>query len=181
MQIRAYKSSDKPQLRQICVDTTHIELNQRSKQYLPILWNDYYTERESQNIFVLDDNGLAVGYVLCSTNTNFYKVFKSDYLPKVRKISPKMCFLFKLGHLFEAKYLKKYIAHLHIDILPTYQRGGYGKLLVDALAKHLLSKNIHSVMLVCDKNNKQGINFYLKYGFKQKANILSGIVFVYNF
>ena len=60
--------------------------------------------------------------------------------------------------------LEKYPAHLHIDILPEYQRQGIGHRLMKRLEQHLIKNNVPGFHLEVGSKNTLGINFYKKYG-----------------
>lgn len=65
MEIRKYIPSDKPKLRYICKQTAEgiFKHSEKTLEAAAIIYNDYFTENESDNIFVLaDDNDNAVGY-----------------------------------------------------------------------------------------------------------------------
>lgn len=169
--IRRFQPKDKANCRQICVDTTLMKKTARSIQWLPILFNDYYTEQQSDFVFVAtDDEDNAVGYVLCAPDRrDFVSKMKSIYIPQVKKISPAVALYFGLTFdgAKERKFVKDYPAHLHIDILPSFQRGGLGHKLVDALVAKLKSVGVSGVMLGCSANNPKGLGFYRKYGFTE--------------
>ena len=69
--------------------------------------------------------------------------------------------------MLHEKFKDDYPAHLHIDILPAYQRMGFGGKLVQVLSAHLADKGIKGVMLTTGTANKTANNFYNKYGFEQ--------------
>ena len=73
-------------------------------------------------------------------------------------------------------FYKKYPAHLHIDILPEYQRMGLGSQLMDTLTAHLRQKGVCGVMLGVGSKNEKGKSFYKKYGFRQVFRIPFSIV-----
>lgn len=64
------------------------------------------------------------------------------------------------------RYADRYPAHLHIDILPEYQRQGIGFQLMDTLTVHLREQGVPAVMLSVAGDNEKGKNFYRKYGFQ---------------
>jgi ribosomal protein S18 acetylase RimI-like enzyme len=70
--------------------------------------------------------------------------------------------------------LQKYSAHMHIDILPEYQRKGWGTVLIDRLfeaVKSLGAKGIHLDML---QSNTNGRAFYERIGFQVCPQVLDG-------
>jgi ribosomal protein S18 acetylase RimI-like enzyme len=57
-------------------------------------------------------------------------------------------------------------AHLHIDILPGYQRQGWGKKLIGCVVDYLRAEKINSVWVGLDPKNENAKKFYRKLGFE---------------
>jgi GNAT superfamily N-acetyltransferase len=58
-------------------------------------------------------------------------------------------------------------AHLHIDILPAYQKQGWGKILIKQAIDHLKKEGLDKVWLEMDPRNTGAKVFYGKLGFKE--------------
>ena len=169
MEIRKYQEKDKKNLQYICIATAKPVKNEKEKEVLTALYNDYFTECESDNIFVaVNEDDDAIGYIICSSD---YKKFRSTmrkrYLPKVRKLNKWKWFLTHLELILDSRLTKKYPSFLHLNILDGYQRKGLGHKLLDALIGHLREKGVSAVMLGVGADNQKGINFYKKYGFHE--------------
>jgi ribosomal protein S18 acetylase RimI-like enzyme len=169
MIVRKYQDKDKDNLRKICIKTAVPQKNEKGEKLLTLLYNDYYTEQEKDNCFVLtDDNDNAVGYIICAQDFEVYKItFMSKYLPRVRKLSFRK-YLEKIIALYtyEKKYSKMYPAHLHIDILSDFTGKGSGSSLIEALFTHLKEKGVKGVMLGVGYDNNRAIKFYQKHDIK---------------
>lgn len=63
-------------------------------------------------------------------------------------------------------YLKAYPAHLHINLLPPYQRMGLGRQLMKALEHALRQHNCPGVSLCVGKHNHGAMRFYESCGFQ---------------
>lgn len=170
MEIRHYRESDKEDLRYICRATAGKEWSSTKKtlQAVTIIFNDYFTEQEPENVFVLaDDNDKAVGYILCSTDYKKYmKLNRTIYKKRARKVG----FIFPItldGILFLLWTIRKRPVHLHLDILPDYQRQGWGTKLINTLCDHLRSKGINHLSIYGMDKNSAGYKMYTKYGFKE--------------
>jgi len=166
--IRAYDPKDKENVRMVCLRTGPEDaLREEGPHRTMILttYCDYYVECETQNCFVIaDDNDGAVGYIFSAEDYwRYYARFKKEYLPRITGsgLRAQCRSVIWLPRLF----IKKYPAHLHIDILPDYQRQGLGSQLMDTLTAHLRAKGIPGVMLGVGSKNEKGKNFYKKYGF----------------
>ena len=167
--IRPYKDSDKEQLELICIETAdkNIRDTAKKREMLLLEYNRYYTRACKDTIFVADCGGKAVGYILCDTNyNNFLKNFKKNEYKQLKKIDFLNAVNFYLSLKGEKIYSKNYSAHMHIDILPEFQRQGIGHKLVDALKCKLEGMNVNGVFLSVSMNNKIGVPFYYKYGFE---------------
>ena len=70
--------------------------------------------------------------------------------------------------------LKEYPAHLHIDILPEYQRMGFGKNLMEAFCEKLRHDEVGGVHLIMAGDNVEAEKFYGKVGFRRFPMILDG-------
>ena len=167
--IRAYDKKDRERVREICLKNADcLYAPEETKQYILLMYCDYYIEQEPENCFVaVDDNDNAVGYIICAKDYEEYaKTFKRTYLPQADAISPKRFVEARLDLLSHAMFKSLYPAHFHIDIDEEHQREGLGSLLVSTLTVHLKHKGLSGMMLVCGADNQQAINFYKKNGFK---------------
>ncbi|HPG91912.1 MAG TPA: GNAT family N-acetyltransferase [Clostridia bacterium] len=180
--IRQYKQTDKANLQNICVETTLFPKTEKVRKWLPIAYNDYYTEKQSEYVFVCaDDSDKAVGYVLCAPDEKpFLESMFSEYLPKIKKISFLAYALLKREFSIIDKHYENYPAHLHIDILPDFQRMGMGRKLIDALMQKLRENKIRGVKLSCSVKNKNAIAFYRKYGFSELGKQGGCVIFGYD-
>ncbi|EGO27836.1 hypothetical protein SERLADRAFT_360405 [Serpula lacrymans var. lacrymans S7.9] len=67
-------------------------------------------------------------------------------------------------------------AHLHIDILPAYQRRGLGRQLIDRAIQHMRNAGLHAVWLGMDTKNVQARIFYERLGFSNIEGAPEGVV-----
>lgn len=182
--VRKYLEKDKENLRKICVETSSLPTeNEFDRNFLYLMYNDYYTEYEKNNCFVFtNDDDEAVGYILCAEDFDSYiDIMKKKYLPKISYLGKKYRSMAD-GEIFTHKLFKrKYPAHLHIDILPDYQHIGAGTQLVSALKEHLKAENCRGLMLSAGMNNKKAIRFYKKNGFRVVVNFFGSVIMAYDF
>ncbi len=168
MEIKRYEEKYKEDVHFVCLNSEGpCKAKKRKQNFLLTTYCDYFIEKEGNNCFVaVDENDRAIGYVLCTENyDNFKKVFRKEYLPRFRKYEIIFRNTAVLSTFFQSKHKKEYPAHMHIDILPEYQRMGLGHKLMDALCENLKSKGVKGVCLTMWAGNKKGGNFYKKYGF----------------
>lgn len=69
--------------------------------------------------------------------------------------------------------VERYPAHLHIDLLPEYQRKGLGRQLMDAFCETLRRAGAKGVHLVMAVENENAL-FYERMGFERFPFVLDG-------
>jgi GNAT superfamily N-acetyltransferase len=72
------------------------------------------------------------------------------------------------------KTLGKYPAHLHIDILPEYQRKGHGTNLINAFLEAVKKADANGVHLDMVQHNVTARAFYERMGFETCSQVLDG-------
>ncbi|HHV12507.1 MAG TPA: GNAT family N-acetyltransferase [Clostridiales bacterium] len=165
--IRKYQESDYAQIQRICIATAPEEARQNDafQALLLTAFCNYYIEQEPHNCFVAADGQEAIGYILCAEDaTAWAKTFQDHYIASLSSDQAKMFCQGTMGS--PLKFALEYPAHLHIDLLPDYQRMGLGTMLMDALAQHLKEKGVPGLMLCVSRDNVKGRQFYQKYGFQ---------------
>ena len=179
--IRPYQPKDKENVRMVCMHTGPMEALQKEgpvRTTLLATYCDYYVEREPENCFVItDDEDNAVGYIFCAQDYRPYReIFLRDYAPRTKGFPPHQRVECLGAAILPKFFYKEYPAHLHIDILPEYQRMGLGTQLMDTLTARLRAMGVRGVMLGVGSKNEKGKNFYKKYGFEQVCRIPFSIV-----
>ncbi|NPE08133.1 MAG: GNAT family N-acetyltransferase [Asgard group archaeon] len=144
-----------------------------------LFWCLYYVRYETNNCFVVFDlkTKKVVGYILSTLNTEIQEEdFKEKMAPiikqkmkelHIRSLRSRLVALFVMNKPKTKKrkrFLNEYPGHLHIDILPDYQRQGFGHRLMNTLESHFKEKCVTGYHLEVSSNNKLGISFYRKYG-----------------
>ncbi|MBQ8227990.1 MAG: GNAT family N-acetyltransferase [Clostridia bacterium] len=178
LSIRKYEKRDFDSVRYVCLNSDgHIE-DQNLCNFILHTFCDYYIEHEPENCFVLDDDGKAVGYIICSEDYDGYKkIFDEEYLPLAEKCGEELYKWALVSTVLQNKYKATYPAHLHIDLLPDYHRQGWGGKLLNTLFDHLRSKGISGVMLTAGTDNINAGNFYKKQGLTHLENLGTDVAF----
>lgn len=170
MNIRPYEEKDKENVRFTCLNSEGPQKqSKRMDFFITNTYCDYFIEQEGRNCFVaVDENDNAIAYVICAENYDkYYECFIREYLPRFEKYEFIKRYKSKHSADIQRAFKNEYPAHLHIDVLPEYQRMGVGHQLVDTLCAHLKAKGISGVMLTTGKDNVKGRGFYNKYGFTE--------------
>lgn len=162
---------------------------------LPYIYAIPYVNLEPETAFVLDTSSAGsdpddeqqgvVGYIIGTANTQeFVEHYRTEHLmstdlPNAVSLenSPEenqlrdtfLRILHEPEGMLHAKhpgFLEKYPAHLHIDILPSHQRQGYGGIMISEFLKKLRKREVKGVHLGMRADNTLAGNFYQKHGFK---------------
>lgn len=164
------------------------------------IWCLPYLTLSLSNCFVVDNgSGKAVGYCIGASDTeDFARRWQAEFLPtleqdlrtlplpdnvseeeklQLRKRRDELCdgiYSNPRGLVFAefAEQLRDYPGHLHIDILPSHQRLGLGKKLVDALLGSLRDAGCKGVYLGMVAGNDGAARFYEREGFYRLPQVL---------
>lgn len=173
--IRKYRPEDKEALRKVCMETSDkvFHKNERLLNAVPLIYNDYFTECEPDNVFVCaDENDKASGYVICSADTKrFLKEMRKHYIPEAARQHPYMLFVAFAYIAAVLRHGKNYPAHLHIDLSHDFQHMGAGTALIDALRAHLHEKGVREVYINSMTYDTPAYKFYKKYGFEEAGKL----------
>ena len=177
-EIRPYAPEDRDAVYDVCVRTADAGGDARGKwstdDLMPDLFAGPYLHLEPALAFVLDDGGRAVGYVLGTRDTAAFDVaMRREWAPRVAgKYAGPASDAEKdlLGMLFGPARpvppeLAGHPAHLHIDLLPAYQRQGYGRALIRAFLAAAAEAGAPAVHLAVLTTNTAARAFYDRLGF----------------
>jgi ribosomal protein S18 acetylase RimI-like enzyme len=138
-----------------------------------------YAVLEPEHAFVVDDGtGAAAGYVVGALDTAAFEArCEQVWWPNVRARYPVTAGARGLDALFTAylhgraptdpELLATYPSHLHIDLLPPFQSGGWGRRLMETLLEALRADGSPGVHLGMSAANERAIGFYRHLGFTQ--------------
>jgi ribosomal protein S18 acetylase RimI-like enzyme len=182
--IRPYRPSDRAAVYDVCVRTAAAGGDARglylSDDLVPDLFAGPYVELEPELAFVLEDGGVAVGYVVgCADTAAFVAAFRRRWLPAVAGRYPHpdqvgavhgdSAWLVRALHEPERMVvpeLADHPAHLHIDLLPPYQGGGHGRALIDTFLAAAARRGAAAVHLGVNPANTAALGFYEHLGFR---------------
>ena len=136
-----------------------------------------YLELEPELAIVLDDGAGAEGYVLGALDTRDFEArCEQEWWPSLRARYPLGSFpdgspderLVRMVHApvgAPETVVAAYPSHLHIDLLPRWQGGGWGRRLIEALLERLVARGSSGVHLGVAGSNERAIGFYRRLGF----------------
>jgi len=138
-----------------------------------------YAVLEPELTFVVDDGQRAVGYVVGTADSEtFARRFRTEWLPTVAQQYPAPTgevrtraerIRYSLHHVeqFVHPELAEFPAHLHIDLLPSHQRGGFGRALITRFLDALRERDVPGVHLAMGRANTNADAFYRRLGFQE--------------
>jgi len=194
--IRPATSADAPVLSHICLVTGDAGVSAEPLHDHGELLGLVYAVPYVQGLpgtfgFVLEDAdaGGVVGYVLGAANTRAYERaaeerwwpvqrarFAEEADADAKPADRRMIGLLHAPESSPQAVLDACPSHIHIDILPSHQRAGWGRRLIDAAAAHLKSEGYKALFVGIDPRNDSARKFYLRLGF-EKFEIESGAEF----
>lgn len=181
LQIRQAKPDDEGALLEICLKTAKLGKDASdaySDPRLPgLVWATPYLHFTPELVFVVANESRALGYVLGVADTEAYNLWLSAvWWPRVRaelsgveSITPQDREIFAYigeepGATMGAP--EGYPAHMHIDLLPQAQAGGWGRKLIDRLKKALIEQGVSGLHLGVNPKNTSAVGFYKHIGFE---------------
>lgn len=181
--IRGVRPEDLDDLYDICLltgdaggDATRLYSDRR---LLGDLFVAPYAVLEPERAFVVDDGtGRVQGYVVGAADSRAFEArCEAEWWPAARArhaddvptpgIEELMRALLDSPPVAHPKVVERYPSHLHIDLLPPYQAGGWGKRLLTALFDALRAAGSPGVHLGVSEQNRRAIGFYEHLGFEQ--------------
>jgi GNAT superfamily N-acetyltransferase len=182
--IRGYRSADRAAVADVCVSTADEGGDSRARypdeELMPTIFAEPYCHLEPELAFVLDDgSGRAVGYVIGTGDTaEFVARFRDTWIPRVAHRYPALTTrprtpgeeMVGLLHTPERMILPElgaYPAHLHIDLLPDFQRRGHGRALMNTFLTALRDRGVLAVHLGMVTANRPARAFYDRLGFHE--------------
>lgn len=180
--IRAYRASDRDALYRVCVQTADrggdASPLHRDLSLTGAVWVGPYLEREPELASVLDDGAGAQGYVIGALDTLAFERWRdTQWMPRLRELHPADEFepgtrdaalVTLIHHPMTAplEVSSRYPSHLHIDLLPRWQSGGWGRLLIERLFRQLTDRGSSGVFLGVNPDNERAVGFYRHLGFE---------------
>ena len=179
MEIVPYSDKYREQVQKICLETGPAAALTDPKIGSCILNNycNYYIDNEAEHCFVLlDDDGLARGYILCAGDYHTYRSRFKPYGKIIRKNGGREYIEMLAEHTAMRVFSRNYPAHFHIDISDEFTGRGCGPKLMEALLSKLREENVSGVMLTAGLGNEGAIRFYRRLGFRTLISIFGGTV-----
>jgi ribosomal protein S18 acetylase RimI-like enzyme len=183
--IRRYEPADLSAVYDICVRTAHSGGDARgiysTDDLMPDLFAGPYLYFAPEHAFVVDVDSRPVGYVIGTADTaEFASRYRREWIPRLAAKYPERTgepaspddVLVGLHYHPERMVLPEvaaYPAHLHIDLLPAYQRREYGRALMVTMLSALADAGAGAVHVAMVSANTGARAFYDRLGFHEIA------------
>ncbi len=183
--IRPYQPRDLDDLYDICLRTGDngadaTDLYPGEPRLLGSVFAAPYAVLEPELTFVIDDGQRAVGYVLGTRDSEtFARRLRTEWLPtlaqrypappagEIRTRAEQIRYALHHPEQFVHAELAAFPAHLHIDLLPSHQRGGFGRGLITRFLDALREGGVPGVHLAMGRANTNADAFYRRIGFDE--------------
>jgi GNAT superfamily N-acetyltransferase len=178
--VRPYQPGDRAAVYDVCVRTGRASQDARglysTDDLVPDIYAGPYLMIEPELAFVLDNGLRAVGYIIGTADTSeFVRAYRERWLPLMRQRyqpppgPPRTDEERQLASLFNPERLIRpelapYPAHLHINLLPGYQGGGFGRVLVTRFLAAAAAHGVVRAHLAVYTSNTAARGFYARLG-----------------
>lgn len=163
--IRPYEPKDCTEVQKICIATAgpgFSETPRRQKAAVAAFCQYFITRCPDLCFVAVNREDIPVGYLLCTPSFGKW----CRYGPEQFLTGFPYGLLWSVGSMLGAiPYFRKYPAHLHINLLPSYRRLGLGRKLMAALEEALRRQECLGVSLCVNSRNHGAMRFYESCGF----------------
>jgi ribosomal protein S18 acetylase RimI-like enzyme len=183
--IRNYEPRDLDAVYRICLETgssgkdaTHLY---RDPKVIGHIYAGPYVTLEPECAFVLTDEEGVGGYIIGARDTHaFEKRQEAEWWPGLRQTyadpsekpreswttDERMAYLIHHSPRTPRRITGSYPSHLHIDLLPRFQRKGFGKKMIDHWLDAMRKLGSRGMHLGVGVANERAVRFYEAYGLK---------------
>jgi ribosomal protein S18 acetylase RimI-like enzyme len=192
--VRGYTPRDRAALYDVCVRTGADGADATDlyavPQLLPEVYLGAYLAFEPELASVLDDGAGAEGYVVGTLDTRAFEArCEREWWPPLRSAHPwgsapegsadaRLVRLLHEPPLAPAHVVAQHPSHLHVDLLPRWQGGGWGRVLLERLFAQLAAAGSPGVHLGVGTANERAVRFYGRLGFEVLDDTFPGALFL---
>lgn len=181
-QIRQARPEDRSALFSICLLTADAGADASAlysdPDYPGLVWSVPYLEFAPEHAFVLEDDGTIIGYVVGTTDSQaFERRLDADWWPMlaekyagreaVGKLDKNVLDRIRQPKHGNASLSDRYPAHLHINLLPPAQSGGWGRRMIEAELDSLRKAGAKAMHLGLSLTNDRAYGFYKHIGLSE--------------
>jgi GNAT superfamily N-acetyltransferase len=188
--IRSYQSADESAIESITYKTGFKGEDLSGRGYCDdvrlwfMIFIGYYTSYEPEHCFVAVDDGQVIGFICGTPDTLAQEAcFRKKMIPRlalrlfgytswryphsfITVLGMARQFTESTAFAENNPIVAKYPAHLHINILPSYQSLGIGSRLMMRFEAHMQDLGVTGLHLGTTNKNHKAVPFYHKMGFE---------------
>lgn len=178
VEYRKYIPSDRETLRAIFKkEASYKGKNAGKRECVCYMFLDYYLDYEPENVIVAVDDGVVCGCIVGSTNPQqFLEKMKTQYLPKIAKVSFVWALFFKFCLKTNLVWDNRGGYGFHINIADGHQGKKIGTTLMQKAGENAKAQNKKFLYLVTANRKTIGYKFYHKLGFKETKKMFGGSI-----
>lgn len=175
MRVAPYTPEHADELRAVCLSqaSERARTNKAHGRFTLLMYCDAYLER-GVAYMLLDDEGIARGYVLAAENAFRWRDDFEPYRLQIAELGPDYERRVAEELDFYESVANEYPAHLHIDIAEEFTGGGGGRMLIEALLARLREDGVAGVVFGVAAANQRAVGFYQHMGFKKFSEYSDG-------
>ena len=178
--IRPFKASDRQAVQDICADTADkgepVENFFPDRESISDLISSYYTDFESESLFVAEDKGQVIGYIMgCFDNRRYGLAMTWMLIPKALFKAFKNGIFFKhqfwglIGGMMQnwprlfawrKQSFHSHVGHLHIGVAKNFRHQHIGNQLLGALLNYAKGRHIEAITASVNSGNQSAMKFF---------------------
>jgi ribosomal protein S18 acetylase RimI-like enzyme len=181
-QIRQARPEDRAALFSICLWTADGGADASAlysdPDYPGLVWSVPYLDFAPEHAFVLEDGGAIMGYVVGTADTQaFERRLDADWWPMLAgkyegreaasKHDKNVLDRIRQPKHGNALLSDRYPAHLHINLVPPAQSGGWGRKMIEAELSSLRNAGAKAMHLGLSLSNDRAYGFYKHIGLSE--------------
>ena len=194
-EIRNYRVEDKSGAMYVCMRTGDHggegePFFREDPDALGRIYVEPYLEFEPDLVLILDGGGKGVcGYAMgCRDTRDLFQQYETQLRPALVKRFPaptgdpgswdrvqETYYLYHYPDYQTPEPYEQYPAHMHIDLLPEAQGGGWGRRLMTLMLDRLRKTGVPGVHLGMSGVNERAYGFYRHLGFQELARVGEGV------
>lgn len=175
MRVVAYTPEHVEELRTVCIEqaSERARTDRKHGAFTLLMYCDAYLEHGIAYM-LLDDEGVARGYVLAAEDAHVWRHDFEPYRAQIVRLGPEYESRVADELDFYESVSDKYPAHLHIDIAEEFTGHGGGRMLMEALLQRLRIDGIPGVVFGVSAANERAVGFYRHMGFEKLSEYSDG-------
>ena len=185
--IRPYQPSDRKAVRAICCDTGNlgdpVDMMFPDRDIFADLISRYYTDYEPESVWVAESGGAVGGYLTgCLDSRRYQRVMRWRVVPHVLlhgiwkgllveratwRLAGGAMRTLQFGGWDEPAAMRRYPAHLHLNLRPHLRGRRVGAELVERFLAHAKAHGVTGTCAAVRGDNAAACRFFQRLGFKE--------------